>query len=87
MAEYTGATETVPLGRKATKAHVSQLRNDAQTLIDDAEAEAVDEQDEEAMEWENAQIRRGGQQYRDGPRDETKAVYRAAPSTSSYSTS
>jgi GC-rich sequence DNA-binding factor len=80
MAEYTGAQETVPLGRNATKAHTAKLRTNAQMLIDDAEAEAMDEDDEEAMEWEAAQIRRAGDQYQDRSQSTAKAVYRAAPS-------
>ena len=80
MAEYTGAQEKVPLGRKATVAAKNRTRADLRELIDEAEAEAVDEDDEEAMEWEAAQVRRAGDASRQADRSQAKSVYRPATS-------
>lgn len=62
LADFTGAKETVPLGKKANKAAAQLLRSGMIDMIQDAEE---DEDDEEAREWELAQIRRGEQQRRE----------------------
>lgn len=58
MAEFTGAKESIPLGKKANKEAAQKLRTGMIDMIHDAEEE---EDDEEAREWELAQIRRGEQ--------------------------
>lgn len=55
MADFTGVNESVPLGKKANKEAAKRLRTGMIDMIQDAEEE---EEDEEAMEWEQAQIRR-----------------------------
>lgn len=59
MAEFTGARETVPLGKKANKEAAERMRSGMVDMIHDAED---DEDDDEAREWELAQIKRGEQQ-------------------------
>jgi GC-rich sequence DNA-binding factor len=59
-AEFTGALETVPLGRKANKLAADRMKAGMVEMIEDAEGEEG-ESDEEAREWEEAQIRRGEQ--------------------------
>lgn len=58
MAEFTGAQETIPLGKKANKEAAERMRSGMVDMIHDAEE---DEDDEEAREWEMAQIKRGEQ--------------------------
>ncbi|TFK52235.1 GCFC-domain-containing protein [Heliocybe sulcata] len=55
FAEYTSAQERIALGKKAKKVEASKRREEMQELIADAE-----EVDEETMEWEQEQLRRGG---------------------------
>ncbi|KAF8551693.1 GCFC-domain-containing protein [Imleria badia] len=54
-AEYTSAQERIALGKKARKAEASKRRDTMKEMI----AEVVDE-DEETLEWEREQLRRGG---------------------------
>jgi GC-rich sequence DNA-binding factor len=79
--EYTGAQETIPLGRKATKARAKQQRENMVELIDEAEDDAFE--DEEGKAWEEAQIRRAAHTRTEEPA-ETRRVYRAAPSQCFY---
>ncbi|KAL1760388.1 nineteen complex-related protein 2-domain-containing protein [Schizophyllum commune] len=74
FAEYTSAKDRIALGKKSRKAEAAKRREDIQELIADAE-----EEDEEAMEWEQEQIRRGGQLPTDVPGKPAKAVYKPAP--------
>ena len=53
MAEYTGAQEAIPLGKKATKERERLRREGIVSLINDAEEE--DDEDDEGLEWEMAQ--------------------------------
>lgn len=62
MAAYTGADEKVPLGSKANKEAARKMREGIIDMIQDAEE---DEQDAEAREWEEAQIKRGEQRRSD----------------------
>ncbi|KAF8510864.1 nineteen complex-related protein 2-domain-containing protein [Gautieria morchelliformis] len=55
MAEYTGAQERIALGKKARKDEERKRRMGMVEMIEDAE-----EEDEETIEWEKAQIRRAG---------------------------
>ncbi|SJL07673.1 uncharacterized protein ARMOST_11023 [Armillaria ostoyae] len=55
FAEYTSAQERIALGKKSRKVEASKRRDAMKELIADAE-----EEDEETMEWEQAQLRRGG---------------------------
>lgn len=60
-AEFTGALESVPLGRKANKLAAAKMKAGMAEMILDAEGEIGEEDDEEAREWEEAQIKRGEQ--------------------------
>lgn len=63
MADFTGAKESIPLGKKANKIAADKMRSGMVEMIQDAEEE--DEDDEESREWELAQIRRGEERRRD----------------------
>ena len=81
MAEYTGAQERIPLGKKATELRKQAVRAGMVDLINDAADE--DEDDDEVREWEAAQARRGdAQQTRSTLTASGRAPYRAAPSAS-----
>ncbi|KAG2151320.1 GCFC-domain-containing protein [Suillus clintonianus] len=54
-AEYTSAQERIALGKKSKKLEASKRKGAMQEMIADA-----DEEDEETMEWEREQLRRGG---------------------------
>lgn len=56
--DFTGENEIVALGKKARQKSAKDRKAGIGELIDEAEEE--DERDDEAMEWENAQIRRAG---------------------------
>ncbi|KAF8842200.1 hypothetical protein BDN67DRAFT_1038818 [Paxillus ammoniavirescens] len=76
-AEYTSAQERIALGKKARKIEASKRKDTMQEMIADAEDE-----DEEAMEWEREQLRRGG--HHSATTTTTteaslKQVYKAAP--------
>ncbi|KAA1130612.1 hypothetical protein PGTUg99_010963 [Puccinia graminis f. sp. tritici] len=58
-AEFTGAKERVPLGEKAGLAAEASKKAGLEAMIMDAEVD-LHEGNEEEMEWEAAQIRRGG---------------------------
>lgn len=60
LAQFTGADETVPLGRKANRDAAIKLRGEMGEMIEEAEGD-VSEEDEEMKRWEEAQIRRGGE--------------------------
>lgn len=85
LAAYTGSLEKVPLGTKANREAAKKMRSGMEELILDAEEE--DAGDEEAREWEEAQIRRGEQGRDDigpgGGRDKRRAkkTYRPPPSS------
>lgn len=78
-AEYTGAGERVALGRKAGMAAQKKKREGMLELIDDAEMEDEDPQDEEDRAWEAEQIRRAGAQSRQNDVPESKPLYRPQP--------
>ena len=56
--DFTGENEIVALGKKARQKSAKDRKAGIGELIDEAEEE--DERDDEAIEWENAQIRRAG---------------------------
>ncbi|KAF8645232.1 hypothetical protein AX16_008059 [Volvariella volvacea WC 439] len=56
-AEYTSAQERIALGKKSRKAEAARRRDEMKELIAD-----VEDEDEETMEWEQEQLRRGGHQ-------------------------
>lgn len=58
-AEYTGATDRVPLGQKAGMLAEAKKKAGMEAMILDTEGD-IDEGNEEELEWEAAQIRRGG---------------------------
>lgn len=62
MADFTGAKESIPLGKKANRIAAEKMRSGMVEMIQDAEDE---EEDEEGKEWELAQIRRGEQYTRE----------------------
>ncbi|OAV97871.1 hypothetical protein PTTG_07312 [Puccinia triticina 1-1 BBBD Race 1] len=79
-AEFTGAKERVPLGEKAGMAAEASKKAGLEAMIMDAEVDLY-EGNEEEMEWEAAQIRRGGiGSTAEKTTSERKAeVYQAAP--------
>ncbi|KAH9841721.1 nineteen complex-related protein 2-domain-containing protein, partial [Rhodofomes roseus] len=73
-AEYTSAQERIALGKKSKKAEAKKRREELNELIADAE-----EVDEEAMEWEQEQLRRGGLRVSETLEKAPKPTYKAAP--------
>lgn len=57
MADFTGANESVPLGKKANKEAAERMKSGMIDMIQEVADE--DPEDEEQREWEDAQIRRG----------------------------
>ncbi|KAK4050995.1 hypothetical protein OIV83_003124 [Microbotryomycetes sp. JL201] len=76
MAEFTGAQDKVPLGKKANKEAAQRLKSGMIDMIDEAED---DDADEETREWEQAQIKRGEQRYETLDNTSTKRTYIPAP--------
>ncbi|XP_006462556.1 hypothetical protein AGABI2DRAFT_179259 [Agaricus bisporus var. bisporus H97] len=74
FAEYTSAQERIALGKKARKKAAVDRRTAMQELIADA-----DEEDEETMEWEQEQLRRGGHRTPELAPAAAKKVYKPAP--------
>ncbi|KZT27360.1 hypothetical protein NEOLEDRAFT_1176784 [Neolentinus lepideus HHB14362 ss-1] len=72
FAEYTSAQERIALGKKAKKVEATKRREEMQELIADAE-----EVDEETVEWEQEQLRRGG--HLQELLEPVKEVYKPAP--------
>ncbi|PPQ75513.1 hypothetical protein CVT24_013187 [Panaeolus cyanescens] len=67
--------ERIALGKKSRKLEASKKREAMKEMIDDAE-----EEDEETIEWEQEQLRRGGHIPRaDADKGKAKAVYKPAP--------
>ncbi|KAH9936526.1 GCFC-domain-containing protein [Fomitopsis serialis] len=73
-AEYTSAQERIALGKKSRKVEAKKRREEMNELIADAE-----EVDEETMEWEQEQLRRGGLRVNEPPERAPKPTYKAAP--------
>ncbi|TDL23255.1 hypothetical protein BD410DRAFT_787584 [Rickenella mellea] len=73
FAEFTSAQERIALGKKSKKKEAAKKREAMVEMINDAE-----EVDEETMEWEAEQIRRGGRGFTP-ERATVKEVYRPAP--------
>ncbi|KAF9483419.1 hypothetical protein BDN70DRAFT_873928 [Pholiota conissans] len=75
FAEYTSAQERIALGKKSRKVEAAQRRDAMKELIADA-----DEEDEETIEWEQEQLRRGGHRTPEPSGSAiAKKVYKAAP--------
>ncbi|KIM43007.1 hypothetical protein M413DRAFT_69575 [Hebeloma cylindrosporum] len=74
FAEYTSAQERIALGKKSRKKEASQRRVAMEEMIADAE-----EEDEETMEWEHEQLRRGGHRTPEPSSSKVKEIYKAAP--------
>ncbi|KAF8879088.1 nineteen complex-related protein 2-domain-containing protein [Gymnopilus junonius] len=75
FAEYTSAQERIALGKKSRKIEASQRRDAMKELIADAE-----EEDEETIEWEQEQLRRGGHRTPEpSSAAKVKQVYKPAP--------
>ncbi|EKM51607.1 uncharacterized protein PHACADRAFT_31439 [Phanerochaete carnosa HHB-10118-sp] len=81
-AEYTSAQERIALGKKSKKVEARKRREEMSELILEAE-----EQDEETMEWEAEQLRRGGTYVDEVKGEAAKPVYKPAPSTTSSNVS
>jgi len=101
MAEYTGAQERIALGKKSRKVEERKRRAGMVEMIEDACVAFVqgiklltescyrqeEQDDEEAREWEMAQVRRAADADRDmaiQQRTKPKDVHVAAPSTHLY---
>lgn len=94
FAEYTSAQERIALGKKSRKKEASQRRVAMEEMIADAYVDSLsffqththvlsrEEEDEETMEWEQEQLRRGGHQTPEpsSSSSKVKEIYRAAPS-------
>ncbi|KAG6836834.1 hypothetical protein H0H93_002514 [Arthromyces matolae] len=65
FAEYTSAQDRIALGKKSRKAEAAKRRDAMKEMIEDAADE-----DEETVEWEQEQLRRGGHIV-SGSRDST----------------
>ncbi|KAF8158053.1 nineteen complex-related protein 2-domain-containing protein [Crassisporium funariophilum] len=75
FAEYTSAQERIALGKKSRKKEATQRRDAMKELIADAE-----EEDEETVEWEQEQLRRGGHRTPDPSiASKVKQIYKPAP--------
>ncbi|KAG8934755.1 hypothetical protein FRC02_009336 [Tulasnella sp. 418] len=76
MAEYTGAKERIPLGKKAKKEEARRRREGMIEMIENAE-----DDDEESKEWELAQLRRNARPDEDREAAKAKAqkIYKPAP--------
>ncbi|CCL98857.1 uncharacterized protein FIBRA_00863 [Fibroporia radiculosa] len=74
FAEYTSAQERIALGKKSRKVEARKKRDEMNEMIADAE-----EQDEESIEWEQEQLRRGGLQNEESIEKAPKPVYKPTP--------
>ena len=94
FAEYTSAQERIALGKKSRKLEASRRRDTMKELIADAWVVNIfllyiltllhsEEEDEETIEWEQEQLRRGGHKTPE-PSAEVKQVYKPAPSNVSF---
>lgn len=72
-AEYTSAQERIALGKKSKKLEASKRKDTMQEMIADA-----DEEDEETIEWEREQLRRGGPFTTPHEASSAKEVYKPA---------
>ncbi|KAH9948863.1 nineteen complex-related protein 2-domain-containing protein [Amylocystis lapponica] len=73
-AEFTSAQERIALGKKTRKVEAKKRREEMSEMIVDAE-----EQDEETMEWEQEQLRRGGLRAEESIAKAPKPTYKPAP--------
>ncbi|GAA6048331.1 hypothetical protein JCM3770_000953 [Rhodotorula araucariae] len=80
MAAFTDSLSRLPLGKRANAAAARALRAEMGELIDEVEMDVHDE-DAEMRDWEEAQIRRGGEGRRAARQDDgkTRGPYRPAP--------
>ncbi|KAF5389187.1 hypothetical protein D9757_003414 [Collybiopsis confluens] len=83
FAEYTSAQERIALGKKSRKAEASKRREMMQEMISETMAylaalSRVDE-DEESVEWEQEQLRRGGHHNLDSTSSKSKPRRTYAP--------
>ncbi|WVN87006.1 uncharacterized protein L203_102182 [Cryptococcus depauperatus CBS 7841] len=76
MADYTGAKEKLYLGKDQNKAAARRLRGEIDELIADREE---DEEDEESLEWEKAQVQRSGLYEEEKIQKAVKQVYVPTP--------
>ncbi|THH30125.1 hypothetical protein EUX98_g4055 [Antrodiella citrinella] len=74
FAEFTSAQERIALGKKSRKVEARKRRENMNELIAEAE-----EEDEETLEWEQEQLRRGGLRTESPAAGAPKPVYRPAP--------
>ncbi|KZT09212.1 uncharacterized protein LAESUDRAFT_810841 [Laetiporus sulphureus 93-53] len=72
-AEYTSAQERIALGKKSRKVEARKRREEMNEMIVDAE-----EEDEETIEWEQEQLRRGGLRFEETTKA-AKPTYKPAP--------
>lgn len=57
--QFTGSMDKVPLGKKANLEAAKKLKGEIGEMIEGVEEE-VEEEDEEMKQWEESQIKRGG---------------------------
>ncbi|ODN78431.1 hypothetical protein L202_04069 [Cryptococcus amylolentus CBS 6039] len=77
MAEFTEAKDRLYLGKDAKKAAARRLRGEIGDLIADREADIED--DEEALEWEKAQVQRSGMHEDERSEKTLRKGYTPAP--------
>lgn len=97
FAEFTSAQERIALGKKSRKLEAKKRRENMNELIADAYVSSLftqttrdihspdrEEEDEETMEWEQEQLRRGGLRTESPAASAPKPVYKAASSASTF---
>ncbi|KAI0338869.1 hypothetical protein BDW22DRAFT_1457945 [Trametopsis cervina] len=73
-AEFTSAQERIALGKKSKKLEARKRRDEMSEMIVDAE-----EQDEETLEWEQEQLRRGGLKTEEAVANVPQPTYKPTP--------
>ena len=83
FAEYTGATERIPIGERAEKEWQERQKREMEAAVRgdfDQDAVVEDEMDEDEEEWERAQLRRTVQtSTSSAPRSREASPFRPAP--------
>ncbi|GBE83032.1 nineteen complex-related protein 2-domain-containing protein [Sparassis latifolia] len=74
FSEFTSAQERIALGKKSRKVEAKKRREEMSEMIVDAE-----EEDEETMQWELEQLRRGGLRAEETAEKAPKPIYKPAP--------
>lgn len=79
FAEFTGATERIPIGEKATREWEERQRREMEAAVQgdiDEDLGGLEEMDEDEQEWERAQLRRTQTSH---PQSREASPFRPAP--------